>query len=159
MLHVPQVFNLLMVIRTTFFFISVRKLRGKKRTSSRKKLNPFRKPSRSGSSRQRFSKGTWARTSNKGVPVFTPAPAKTTTEAPVAEEEPVQPLTAFKTLSSRSRRRLVVDTSKAKVLGENLVNDFKPAFATTAERRAVAAITSEYNVGILVGLDYATYER
>ncbi|XP_061178344.1 uncharacterized protein LOC133186979 [Saccostrea echinata] len=106
--------------------------------------------------RNRLSRLDWARTSNKGVPVFTPAPVEKSTPKP----ERVQPLQAFRALGSRTKRRLVVDINSAPVLGERLANSAKPtAFATASKRTVVTTVVDEYNVGILVGLDYATYER
>ena len=126
-------------------FISlVQRVRGRKRPSTRRKPGIL-----AGSS--------WRKTSNIGVPVFTPSPVEDT---PGDAGTTSDPLMAFDALSSRSKRKLVVDSTHTKVLGESMVNAFRPtAFARAKQQTVVATVTSEYNVGILLALDYATYDR
>lgn len=89
--------------------------------------------------------------------MFTPSPVDRETVNTESESDPLQ---AFTALSSRSQKKLVVDATQTKVLGESIVNGFRPtAFATAKQRVVVATVTSEYHVGILIALDYATYER
>lgn len=126
------------------FISSVRRVRGRKRPSTGRKPGIL-----SGSS--------WRKTSNIGVPVFTPSPVE---ETPGEAGTTSDPLMAFDALSSRSKRKLVVDSTHTKVLGESMVNAFRPtAFARAKQQTVVATVTSEYNVGILLALDYATYDR